>query len=175
MSEHERKPDSEQPQGLTAGEDGHDEPVVVDNGPATVLFGKRHEVTASNGDKMWTRKHANNFFALYVQEEAANGEVTHVDSWSLAQITLLRVTLQSGEAFEYKLVMNSGRQDVQMTSATTGLDRDGTTGRLKFKGGRSVIVTQVQGFNGSTALISYTPVSTPKHIKVVILLTPDKP
>ena len=51
MSEHDRKPESE-PQFLT----GHDEPVVVDNGPATVMFGTKHEPTGSNGGKTWTRR-----------------------------------------------------------------------------------------------------------------------
>ena len=173
MSEHDRKPESE-PQFLT----GHDEPVVVDNGPATVMFGTKHEPTGSNGGKTWTRE-ADDFFALYVQEEAANGQVTFVDSWSLAtpskEISLIRITLENNERFEFTLVPDGSKQNVQMTSLTTGLDRDNGNGRLTFKGGRNVLVTQVEGFKGTTRLINYTPMTSPKHIKVVILLKPERP
>ena len=175
MSEHDRKPESE-PQFLT----GHDEPVVVDNGPATVMFGTKHEPTGSNGGKTWTRE-ADDFFALYVQEEAANGQVTFVDSWSLAtpskEISLIRITLENNERFEFKIVQAGSGKNVEMNSLTTGLDRD-TKGRLTFKGSKKVVVTQVEALKANgDRLIHYKPAINPKpeHVKVVILLKPERP
>ena len=180
MSEYERKVDSEQRrEDQVRPLSGHDEPVVVDNGPATVFFGKRHLVTSSTNEKTWTREKASNFFALYVQEEEANGEITFVKSWDLAasgkEISLIRVTLGEGESFDYTLV-NSATQNLQMVSAMTGLDRDNNSGQLKFKGGKEVGVKRVEGFqNGTTQLIDYTPVTNPKRIKVIIMLKPEEP
>jgi hypothetical protein len=181
MADYGQKDGSEQLRDVPATRlSGHDEPVVVDNGPATVVFGKKHTVTSNDG-MTWTREDADNFFALYVQEEAANGEVTFVDSWDLAksgkEISRVRVTLEDGEGFDYTLVSAGANQNLQMESAKTKLDRDMGTGRLKFNGGKQVVVKLVEGFKSGVTnpLITYTPQTNPKHVKVVILLKPEKP
>lgn len=157
---------------------GHDEPIVIENGPATVLFGKRHKVESKDGGKTWMREHVGNFIVLYIQEETANGDIVHVESFRLAQITMIRVRLESGEAFDFTRVKNGAVHDLQMISAVTKLDRDGLTGsgRLMFKGGKRVSVTRVEGYKDTTLAIDYTPeTSSPRRVKVVILPEPEKP
>ena len=72
----------------------------------------------------------------------------------------MRVTLENNERFEFTLVPDGKKQNVQMTSLTTGLDRD-TKGRLTFKGSKNVLVTQVEGFKDTTRPIHYEPKTNP--------------
>ncbi len=176
MGQNERNAGSDP--GLPDNLSGHDEPIVIENGPATVLFGKKHKVETKDGGKTWTREKVQSFFVLYIQEETPNGEITHVESFRLAQIAMIRVTLESGEAFEFTRVPRSGHFDLQMVSAVTKLDRDDLTGsgRLMFKGGKRVTVTRVEGFKNGTQEIDYQPAtSSPRRVKVVILPEPEKP
>jgi len=62
-----------------------------------------------------------------------------------------------------------------MKSALTGLERDMGNGRLTFKEGKNVVVKRVEGYQGTTRRIDYTPQTNPKHVKVIILLDPEKP
>jgi hypothetical protein len=155
-----------------AGEDGHDEPIVVDNGPSTVLFGKKHFTMVSA--TQWERTEAVPI-VLFFQEEQANGVVIVKDSWGLSKANKLVVTLESGESFVFAL--NHGGKVVAMESKS-GLDRDAVTGRLMFTDtSKKVKVTRIELFKNTTSLIAHdtNQSGNTAHVKVTILMQPTKP
>jgi hypothetical protein len=161
-------------------EEGHDEPIVIDNGPISVLMGIRpgHPPRPVSGtqNKRWKRDFTG-LSHIVIQQLSASGEVERIVTEDLRTTRSVVFNLTSSAHPEVILdtfpASGSALARIEMDAKTFPWTRASATGRMTQTAGSHLRIERIRGFedvNGQGNITFATPIAVSENKKVIVVL-----